>query len=113
MSDTPKLTLSDLADKVPAPFAPWVADYGPVFLKWTAEDFKRWLELLISGDWQEAYGQLVNSMDHAGRISEWGKINAELKTVNADNAARMDIQRQAALTFLKIALAIGLAAFGF
>jgi len=106
------MTLDELKTKVPASYQPWVESYGPAFLAMTATEIKAWIELLIRGDALEAYKQVLSKMTNTDLLAEWDKRNAAWQTANDANAARLEMQRAAAVAACKILLGIALAVVG-
>ena len=106
------MTIDELKDKVPPELKPWVADYGPALLAMTGEEIKSWLDLLVRGRVDEAYQAVLAKMPNGDLLAEWTTVTAEWKAANAENAARMSVQKQAMATLMKILLSIALVAVG-
>ncbi len=106
------MTLDELRLKLPEGFRPWVDQYGPVFLAWTAEEVKAWIERLIAGDIGGAYAAVLKGLNNADLTAEWGRLDAEWKAANVANREKIEVGRAALVGLLKILLMIALAAVG-
>lgn len=78
----------------------------------TAEEFAAWLELLIKGRPEAAWEALAAKLDDGELLEAWRSLAGKWDEANARNAARMDLQRQAALAVMKVLLAVSLALVG-
>ena len=107
------MTLDELKAEVPVQFQPWVAEYGPVFLAWTAQDIKDWLDLLLKGDTYAATLRIYNAMENQQAVDQWAALHGEWAQANAQNAARLDVIKAASAALLKVLLTIALAVLGF
>ena len=106
------MTIEELLGKVPEEWHPVVRQYGPSLLAMTADELWAWIELLIRGDTDAAYRQLLDGMDNAELAAEMATITADWAAANARNAARLDLQRSALAAILKVLLATALASVG-
>ena len=106
------MTLDELIEKVPAQFRPVAARYGPALLKMSADELWAWIELLIRGDATAAYRAVLSRMDGDDLVGEWDRLGAQWAETNADNAARLAIQRAAVLATLRVLLTVALAMVG-
>ena len=106
------MTLDELKSKLPSALQPWVDQYGPVVLAWSAAELKAWIESLVAGDVAAAYAKVLGGLSDRTLMDEWVKISADWRRANADNAARIALQKAAAVELLKIVLAIALASVG-
>jgi len=106
------MTLEELKAQIPSEFVPWAETYGPAFLAMTAEEVKAWIELLAMGDVMKAYKEVLEKLPNAELLSAWTTINAEWQSANEKNAARIELQKEAAIKILGILLTIAAAAVG-
>ena len=106
------MTLDELKSKLPLPLQGWATTYGPAFIAMTAAEIQAWIEMLIRGDVLPAYKAVLEKLPNADLLGEWDTINADWQAANEANAARMELQKTAAMAVLKILLAIALAAVG-
>ena len=106
------MTLDELKAKLPEKMQPWVDTYGQVFLDMSADGIKAWMERLLKGDVSGAYAEIVAALDNAALLDAWSQIEADWKTANVANAARLAMQSEALTAFLRILLAIAIAAVG-
>jgi len=104
-------TLDDLLAKTPEALRPIVAQYGPSLVAMTAEEFGRWIDLLIKGETYEAYAALLTDVDAALALDN--KNIKEWKEANDDQAERIKLQQSAAMAVLKVLLGVALSCLGF
>jgi len=104
--------LNALVDKVPEPFRPLAVKYGPVLLKWTAEELWAWIELLAAGKWQEAYGKVLKDMGNPDLLHEWTALLTEWADANIENKDRRNIIKEASTAILLGLLRVALIAVG-
>ena len=106
------MTLDELLARTPDQWKPVVAKYGPALVAMTAQQFADWLDLLINGKTYAAWQAIMAGMSNAELIAAWQDVGADWDKANAANAGRIAMQREAAMTVLKILLAVALAAAG-
>ena len=104
-------TLDDLLAKTPEALRPIVAQYGPSLVAMTANEFGRWINLLIEGETYEAYAALLTDLEATLALDN--KNIQEWKAANNDQAERIKLQQSAAMAVLKVLLGVALAAMGF
>lgn len=105
-------TIAQLMEKLPEQYQPVVAMYGPIFLKMATEDLWTWIDLMASGDMDNAYRTLVSHMPNQDVLHELDKLNDELDEANEANALRRNIRRDASLAILRVTLQMALALVG-
>ncbi|MBE3133081.1 MAG: hypothetical protein IMZ55_06385 [Acidobacteria bacterium] len=106
------MTLIELRAKLPTALQPFADKYGPVVLAWTALDLMAWIERLVHGDIEGAYRQILAGLSEAEFLAEGKAIFGDWQAANAENAARIALQKSAIVELLKIVLAIALASVG-
>ena len=93
--------------------APLISEYGPAFIKMAAEEFAVWVKLLLMGNTDEAWALILSKLENADLISAWDRVGEKWDKANTGNDARMELQRNAAMSVMKILLAVVMAAAGF
>ena len=106
------MTLNELLDKTPDQFKPVVQRYGPALVVMTAEQFCEWLELLLLGKTYDAMAAIYERLPNADLFAAWQANAADWDAANLAQAARLQLQRDAAMAVLKVLLAVSLAAVG-
>lgn len=104
------MTLAELKAKLPADWQPVVDQYGPAFLAMTAEEVWAWLTLASQGDVYAAHKAVLEKLPASALLAQWDAVNAQWKAANAENAARMQWQRDALMAILKVLVFIAAAA---
>ena len=107
------LTLTDLKSRLPSAMAPWVENYGPQMLMFTAEAVKDFIERLIIGDVAGVYAEIRSGMTNDDAAADRRRLKMELVLLNKTNAAKMKWQREAADAMGRILLTLLLAIAGF
>ena len=107
------LSLADLKAKLPAAMAPWVEEYGPEMLTFTAEAIKDFIERLIAGDVAEVYAEIRSDMTNDETAADRKRLRIEFVLLNKTNAAKMKWQREAADAMGRVLLTLLLAIAGF
>ena len=103
------MTLDELLDRVPEKLRPVIAEYGPAMLAMTGEQIWAWIDKLAHGRTDAAYRDILAAMDNSNLLGEWDKLSADWAEANADNAARIDLQRAAAAAVMKALLTVAIA----
>jgi hypothetical protein len=106
------MKLDDLLEKVPPLLRPICAKYGPGLAAMTAEEFCGWLEMLIGGRTDEAWGAVIEKLDDAQLLDAWQRLGEQWGEANTRNAERLAFQREAAMAVLKVLLGASLALVG-
>lgn len=106
------MTLDELKSQVPSEWQPVVEQFGPAFLKMTANELWAWIMLAAKGDAEAAYRAVLAKLPNADLVAQWGDLSAAWKTANDANAERIQWQRDAAQAVLKVLVGIALAAVG-
>ncbi len=106
------MTLDELVQKVPERFRPVAARYGPALLKMSADELWAWIDLLIRGDATAAYRSVLSRMEGADLLAEWDRVGQQWAEANAENAARLEMQRAAVLATMRVLLTVALASVG-
>jgi len=106
------MTMDELLAKVPEPFRPVVAKYGPALAGMTAEELWAWIELLVRGRTAQAYEALARRLGDEDLLAAMASNAAAWEQANAANAARLELQREAALAVLRAMLTAALALVG-
>lgn len=103
------MTLDEIIAKLPAEWKPVAVQYGPAFLAMTAQDVWDWLALASTGDAYAAHKKVLEKLPNADLLGEWSSLEADWKTANAANAARIAWQRDAVYAILRVLVAIAAA----
>jgi len=106
------MDLKELIEKLPAGLKPIAVQYGPALIKMTAEEVWAWVELLISGKTAEAYKAVIDNLPPSEKLALMAKDIAKWDELNTKNAAKVGLQREAAIAVLKALLTIALAMVG-
>ena len=106
------MELQELLKKIPPELRPVAVQYGPALLEMTADEVWAWIELLIAGNTAEAFQVVIDRLTVTDRLAMMSENIAGWNTLNAANAARERLQRDAALAVLKVLLTIALAMVG-
>ena len=106
------MTLDELLARVPEPWRPVAAKYGPAIVKMTADEFAAWIDLLLRGRTYEAWEAVLKGLGNADLLAAWQEVGSKWDEANARNAARLALQREACMAVLKVLLAAALAAAG-
>lgn len=106
------MTLDELYAALPEALRPWATQYGPVFLKWSGDELKAWIDRLVAGDIAGAYAAVLKGLDNQQLVDEWGKLDAEWKQANVENKEKMEVGKAALAGLLRILLTIALAVVG-
>ncbi len=106
------MTIDELIQKVPERFRPVAAMYGPALLTMSVDELWAWIELLIRGDATAAYRAVLSRMEGDDLVGEWDRLGQQWAEANAENAARLAIQRAAVLATLRVLLTVALAMVG-
>jgi len=101
-----------LLERVPDDLRPLAVKYGPVVVRWTAEELWAWIELLAAGKWQEAYGKVLAGMGSPDLLHEWTALLADWAQANVETKARRDVVKEAATAVLLGLLRVALIAVG-
>jgi len=107
-----KLTLDEVLQKIPKPWQPVAAQYGPALAAMTADEIWAWINLLAMGDTKAAYQTLVSRLNNADLLAQWDTLQQAWSQANAENAAKLALQREAGLAVLKVALGMALVMVG-
>ena len=100
------MTLDELKAKLPAEWRPIVEQYGPAFLKMTAEEIWAWIDLAAMGRADAAHAALLGRMDNGELLDEWAVVNTQWRDANSRNAAMVAWQRDALYAILKVLVGI-------
>lgn len=106
------LSLDKLLENTPEAFRPVVVQYGPALAKMTIDQFWSWVELLIQGKTQDAWDQVYGKMSGQESTDAGSALVSAWKTANSENAARINLVREAATAVLKVLLTVALTAVG-
>ncbi|KKM65419.1 hypothetical protein LCGC14_1491420 [marine sediment metagenome] len=106
------MTLQELIAKVPEPWRPIVAEYGPALLAMSAEELWAWVRLLAEGKDDQAYRAVLARLDDAELLAEWDRLAEQWHEANRRNAARADLSRRAAQAVLRVLLTAALTMVG-
>lgn len=106
------MTLDELIQKVPEPFRPVAAEYGPALLAMSADELWRWIGLLAKGDQDAAYREVLAKMPGAKLVAEWDRVNEKWNEANAENAAAKALGKRAMGAVLGALLTVVLALVG-
>lgn len=106
------MKLDELMQRVPEPFRPVVAEYGPALITMSAEELWAWIQLLVKGRNDEAYRAVLAKMDGSAVLTEWDKLAESWQVANEANAQRLALQRSAVLAVLRVLLTAALAMVG-
>ena len=106
------MTLDQLLEKVPAPWRPVVARYGPALLAMSADELWAWIEQVATGRPADAYADLLARLDRHELLDEWRRLIEAWDEANAANARRIATQREAAMAIVKVCLGAALAVVG-
>ena len=110
---TVTLTLAELKSRLPSAMSPWVEEYGPQMLTFTAEAIKDFIERLIAGDVAEVYAEIRSKMSNDDAAADRKRLKMQFVLLNKTNAAKMKWQREAADAMGRILLTLLLAIAGF
>ena len=75
----------------------------------TSEQIWAWIDKLARGQADDAYRDILAAMDSSQLLGEWDNLSARWETANADNAARIDLQRTASAAVMKALLTAAIA----
>jgi hypothetical protein len=103
------LTLDEILAKLPEALRPVAAQYAPVLLKMSYDELWSWIQLILQGKTDEALKNIYSKMPNADLFSEWGKINQDWETANANDRAKRALMQTAAMSVLKVLLDIAIA----
>ena len=106
------MTLEELTAKVPEPWRPVVARYGPALLAMSAEELWAWVELLLAGRDDQAYRAVLARMEGADLLAEWDRLAGQWQSANEANARRRDTQARAVTAVLHVLLTAALSMVG-
>ena len=106
------MDIQELIDKLPAGLKPVAVQYGPALIQMTADEVWAWIELLISGKTAEAYKTVFDKLPPSEKLALMAKDIAKWNELNTKNAAKVGLQREAAIAVLKALLTIALAMVG-
>jgi len=106
------MTIEELLAQVPDEFRPVAAKYGPALVAMTADEFAAWIDLLIMGRTYAAWQAIMAKLEDADLLAAWRKTADKWDEANAANAARLDLQREAALAVMRVLLTAALALVG-
>jgi hypothetical protein len=104
--------MDELKSQVPAEWQPIVEQFGPAFLKMTAQELWAWILLAAKGDGEAAYRAVLEKLPNADLVAQWGDVSDAWHTANVANAERIQWQKDAAQAILKVLVGIALAAVG-
>ena len=104
--------LEKLLGKVPEGLRPVVVQYGPALLAMSAEEVWAWVQMLVEGKTAEAYANVINTLSPSDKLEMMAADLAKWDTLNVANAAKVGLQREAAMAVLKALLTIALAMVG-
>ena len=104
--------LAELIEKLPAPLRPAAAKYGSLLLQMSYDEVWNWIALLIAGKTEEAWNALYANMA-AGDMEAAGLgLIQQWQEANVANAAKLELQREAAMAVLRVMLSLALAMVG-
>ena len=98
--------IQQIIDKLPAELQTYGSHYAALLLTFQTDEISAMLDELIGGDVSLAYRVLVSKMTDTQLLSELDTINAALMEQNSQSEAEGEYLKG----FLKVAIAIGLAA---
>ena len=104
--------LEELLGKVPEGLRPIAVQYGPALLAMTADEVWAWIELLIQGKTAEAYADVIDRLSPSEKLDMMAADLAKWEELNVANAAKVGLQKEAAMAVLKALLTIALAMVG-
>ena len=104
------MTLDELKGKVPVELLPWVDAYGGAILSMTASDAKRFIELLIAGDFENAFKAVLEKLPDGELLVEAQRVTAKWREANKENAEAVALQKRALVSLLSVLLSVLLAA---
>lgn len=106
------MTYEDLLAQVPDSLKPWAVQYGPALVTLTADELKNWIELALSGDVYATTNAIMAKLGSDAQLAAGHELVSGWKALNKKNADSMDLQKTAATAFVKVILALALAAVG-
>ena len=106
------MKIEELLTHVPDEFRPLAVKYGPALVAMSAAEFAAWIDLLIMGRTYAAWQAIMEKLDNADLLAAWRKTADKWDEANAGNAARLDLQRDAALAVMRVLLTAALAMVG-
>ena len=80
MSQTP---IQQLIAKLPTDLQPWAQTYIQFVAGQTLQQLTDWINLILAGNWEAAYKQVVETMTPEQLAAELDRINANLEFNNA------------------------------
>jgi len=78
----------------------------------SVEELWSWIELIMMGKTDTAYGVLLSRMNNEDLLTTFDKINDEWAELNEANSQRLNLQRSALLAVLRVTFQIALALVG-
>jgi len=107
---TAKLTA--LNASLPPELAPFVAEYGPTLVQWSADKLKAFVLQLSGPDATAvaAYKALLAEMDVTGILGELAKLHASFLEANAANAAKIAADKAELSNMINALIKIGIVA---
>ena len=106
------MELKELLDKIPPELRPVAVQYGPALLEMTAAEIWAWIEMLIAGQTAEAYQAVIDRLPMTDKLAMMSENIKGWNDLNTANAAKLAMQREAALAVLRAMLMIALAMVG-
>ncbi len=106
------MTIEKLIEQLPDGLKPIAVQYGPALVKMTADEVWAWVELLISGKTAEAYKEVIDKLPPSEKLALMAKDIAKWDELNTKNAAKIGLQKEAAVAVLKALLTIALTMVG-
>ncbi len=106
------MTLQELLDKLPDGLKPVAAQYGPALITMTTAEIWAWVELMIVGDTAKAFKNVIDKLPTSDKLAMMATNLAKWNDLNAANAAKIALQKEAATAVLRALLAIVLAMVG-
>ena len=98
------MTIEELIKKLPERFQAIARRYAHLLIDMGFEELEAWIELISTGEWEQAYKNLISKMNTDELVGEQDKLNEILKALNEENAefvsAQKDIVLQVLLTLL-------------
>lgn len=104
--------IDEIIKKLPEWLRPFAERYARVMAEKGFEDLKVIADFIIDGNWEKAYEYIVADMGTDDLTAELERINAGLEDLNAQNAARLEAQKEIVRQALTVALAMFRAEIG-
>lgn len=87
------MTIEELIQKIPEEYRLIARRYTTLLLDMGFKELQDWVDLIATGNWQQAYKAIVAKMPTDEIIAEQKKANELLKKMNKENADMLAGQR--------------------